>query len=201
MLPQERRLLEARAALEVATRDVRAEHRDLARLESHLDDAPERARTALRFAIVWSAWRAGDPSAADRAERFTEENDRAGDLLALAWMLRGELALHANRPGEARRAFRFGMNRLGEPLYAFTLWRTAAAHLEEGDDVAARESLVALERAGCDVDAHELTRQLAYHAAANLRHDVVEDADGVLRPETCPTRETGDDTEGWAPPE
>lgn len=201
VLPEERRVLEAQAALEAATRDVRTEHRALARLERQLDDAPEHARTALRFAIVWSAWRAGDQSAAERAERFTEQNDRAGDLLALAWMLRGELALSANRPGEARRAFRFGMNRLGEPLYAFTLWRTATAHLEEGDDVAARESLVALERAGCDVDAHELTRQLAYHAAANLRHDVVEDADGVLRPETCPARSESSEDEAWAPEE
>ncbi|MCA9580765.1 MAG: hypothetical protein KC416_03165 [Myxococcales bacterium] len=194
---------DARERLRAVEETIREQRRALAELVRRLDDAPlsERLRAELEFALVWASWRADHASAGELAEHFTAEHPSAGDLLALAWMVRGEVAGAERLPEESLSAFRFGMNRLGEPIYAYSLWRSASVQRDAGDEAAARESLIGVEREGCARRAPELVRQLAWDAASTLGHEVRMDADGVLRPEVCPPLGPREQSEGWRPEE
>ncbi|MBX3271835.1 MAG: hypothetical protein KF729_16325, partial [Sandaracinaceae bacterium] len=193
----------ARERLRLAEETLREQRRELAALAQRLEGErlPPRLRAELELALVWASWRAGHPSAGELAEHFTAEHASAGDLLAIAWMIRGEVAAAEQLPEEALAAFRFGANRMGEPLYAYSLWRTAAVQRAAGNAAAARESLIAVEREACARGAPELVRRLAYDAASALGHGVRADADGVLRPEVCPPMGAAADRAGWRPEE
>ena len=193
-----------RRRLREAEEDLRAQRRGLAELARRVagDELPEDLLAEVEFGLVWASWRTGHTSAGELAEHFTAEHPRSGDLLALAWMIRGEVAQQQQLPRESLQAFRFGMNRLGEPLYAYALWRSASVQRQSGNDVAARESLLSVEREACGREAPELVRQLAYEAAHDLGHDVRVDPDGVIRPDTCPLlAEIEEEPEGWQPEE
>ncbi|MCB9597467.1 MAG: hypothetical protein H6719_32395 [Sandaracinaceae bacterium] len=150
---------------------------------------------------MWASWRAGHAATGELAEHFTAEHPSAGDLLALAWMIRGEVAGAEQLPEESLAAYRFGMNRLGEPIYAYSLWRSASVQRESGDEAGARESLIGVEREGCSRDAPALVRQLSYDAATTLGHEVRVDSDGVMRPDVCPPLTSRSSEEAWRPEE
>ncbi|MFK7992359.1 MAG: hypothetical protein AB8I08_40435 [Sandaracinaceae bacterium] len=181
-------------ALAALDRQIARGRASLERLAGELPaDAPARAQA--EFAVVWVAWRTEADDAARCAERFVEAHPGATDLVALAWMLRAELTYEAEA---SLSALRFGANRLGEPVYAYSLWRAATIQRESGDAAAARESLLAVERAACESNAPRIVRDLGYAAAEALEHGVRRDEDGILRPDTCPT---DDRPEGWHPEE
>ncbi|MGE0786324.1 MAG: hypothetical protein AB7S26_11595 [Sandaracinaceae bacterium] len=194
------RSIEARRELASAHRALGAEHRALVQLARRFADADlsDALRAELEFSQLWAAWRARHPSALALSERFTTRFASAGDLVAVAWMIRGELAYGERLTDESLTAFRFGMNRIGEPIYAYALWRTAAVQRERGEELEARESLLAVEREACDRDAVEVVRLIAFDAAAELGHGVREDERGVLLPAVCPERR---EDEGWHPRE
>ena len=85
----------------------------------------------MAFLEVWLDFETEGRNAASRAERFTTRHDQSGDLLVLVWMIRGELALRAEDWEGARAGFRFVLGQLGHPLYAYALYRTAFARIED----------------------------------------------------------------------
>ncbi len=195
---------EARVRLRLAESTIEEEQRELDQLvRRSRRGVSDEVKQRVEFAWLWGAWRTGHERAAELAEAFTEAHPSAGDLLALAWMIRGEIAAAQRRTDESLAAFRFGMNRIGEPIYAFSLWRSAAVQRAAGDDAGARESLLGAEHEACAGEAPELVRRIAFAAASALDHDVRIDPDGVTRPESCPVPDAREEEEetGWRPEE
>lgn len=193
---------DARQQLLFAETTVREEYDALTRLGRRFQrGASEDLSARIEFAILWVAWRTEQSDAGELGEAFTEAHPGAGDLLALAWMIRGEVAAAERRPQPSLAAFRFGMNRLGEPIYAYSLWRSAAVQEAAGDSAGARESLLGVEQEGCSAEAPELSRRLAHAAASALGHDVRLDPDGITRPEPCAVPGEREESTGWRPEE
>ncbi len=155
----------------------------------------------MDFLLLWMDWERGAANVATRAERFTRRHDDAGDLLRLAWMMRGELALEAHEWQAARDAFRFVLGSLGHPLYAYALYRTAYAWHAEGDEEQARRALEDAAALGCAADASAPTSRIALRAARQL--GVGQRTDGARAvPASCPEASATDvESEGWRPPE
>jgi len=194
------------AADEAEGREARRHRR---RAERLADAAARGSRDAslraeLDFAKLWMAWRAGARAAARRGERFTNRHRRSGDLLTLAWMVRGEVAFADERYEDAIAAYRFGLGRLGHPLYAFSLLRTAHAHRRLGRAQEAAQALEEVERLGCGRDVAPATVRVAAAAASEQGSGLRLDTDGVTRPARCPSPEelaSEQADEGWRPAE
>lgn len=154
----------------------------------------------MAFLELWLDFTTEGRNATSRAERFTARHERSGELLVLAWMIRGELALRESDWEGARSAFRFVMGQLGHPLYGYALYRTAFAWHSAGDEDQARQALEEAAALGCDASASEPATRMALLSAHQLGLGVRAEG-GREVPETCPTHEATDAEEGWRPPE
>lgn len=193
------------AAADAEDREARRHRR---RAERIADAAARGSRdrglaAELDFAKLWMAWQSGSRAAERRAERFTIRHRQAGDLLTLAWMLRGEIALADERYDDAVEAYRFALGQLGHPLYAFALLRTAHAQRRRGNADQADQALAEVEQLGCAPDASPAVVRLAAAAASERGSGIRLDTDGVTRPAACPTPDESADEEdeGWRPAE
>lgn len=180
-------------------------HRDDA--ERFGDSAAEGTRddtleAEMDFLELWVLYESGGRNAAARAERFTNRHESAGEMLLVAWMIRGELALTAEAWGDARDAFRFALGRLGHPLYAYALYRTAFAWHHEGDDAEARQALEEVAALGCTGD-DAPTLRMALLSADQLEVGTRRGASGTSRPASCPEGSGSEEERGagWRPPE
>ncbi|MEZ4337261.1 MAG: hypothetical protein R3B82_11600 [Sandaracinaceae bacterium] len=157
----------------------------------------------LDFVRLWMSWRAGSGARAGRlAERFATRHRAAGILTAMAYMVRGEVAFADEDWDEAVARYRFALGQLGTPLYAYALYRTAHVHGRRGEREQGLSTLREVEQLGCDGSAARTTVRVAAAAATELSTGLRQDADGVVRPASCPVT-TGDEPEdtGWHPAE
>ncbi|HJL15868.1 MAG TPA: hypothetical protein RMH99_09440 [Sandaracinaceae bacterium LLY-WYZ-13_1] len=186
------------------------EARRLRRRAERLADAAVRGsrdaslRAEIAFAKLWLAWRAGSRLAERRAERFTTRHRESGDLLTLAWMIRGEIAFTDERYEDAVEAYRFALGNLGHPLYAFALFRTAHAHRRLGHEERATQAFDEVEQLGCGREVPRATLRIATAAASERGSGLRIDTDGVTRPARCPSPEelaVEPADEGWRPAE
>ncbi len=188
--------------------DEREARRLRRRAERMADAAVRGSRDAqlnadIAFLKLWMSWRAGAGNAATRAERFTDRHRESGDLLLIAWMIRGELAIEAERWDDSLAAFRFALGSLEHPLYAYALYRSAHSYraLERADD--ATQALSEVEQLGCAPGASPLVVRLATAAASERGSGLRQDTDGVIRPASCPSPEerAREPERGWRPEE
>lgn len=155
----------------------------------------------MDFLALFRLFESGARNAAARAERYTSRHETAGELLLVAWMIRGELALAAEDWQGARAAFRFALGSLGHPLYGYALYRTAFAWRGAGDDVEARQALEETAALGCTGD-EPATLRVALLAASALDVGARADRGGTRRPASCPEGSgEREDEAGWRPPE
>ena len=192
-----------------------AEERDARRNRRQAQKSAERASKRSRddwlqaemdFVALWAAWRAGARNADRKAERFTSRRLSSGDLLLLAWAIRGEIALEAERWEDARTAFRYLLGQIEHPLYAYALFREGEAlrGLDRRDE--AREAFEQARDMGCNPDAPPSVLRIAALASRQAGTPVHLDANRDPRPSSCappPSAEgevAGDDEE-WAPAE
>lgn len=196
-----RDLARAHAAL-ARSSDGREAHRQRERADRFAEQAGARdahIEAEMDFLALWMDWESDARNVAARAERFTRRHDDAGALLALVWMIRGELALQAGEWQPARDAFRFVLGSLGHPLYGYALYRTALAWHSEGDEAQTRQALEEAAALGCPDDASAPTSRIALLAARQL--GVEERAEGGRSvPASCP-ESSAPEAEGWRPPE
>jgi tetratricopeptide (TPR) repeat protein len=155
----------------------------------------------MDFVKLWLSWRANAANAASRAERFTDRHTRAGELLMLAWMIRGEIAFAADRFDDAIAAFRFALGQLEHPLYTYALLRTAHAYERLGRSEDAAQALLEVEQLGCARGASPFRVRLAAAAASERRSGVQRDDDGVMRPASCESEEESGSDGQWRPAE
>ena len=195
--------------LEAGTSDDRAQRRHRSSAERFAEAAANGSRDAellaqSDFVPLWLAYRAGDRSAAGRAERFTTRRAQSGELALLGWVVRGEIAFAAEEWDAAAAAYRYVLGQLGHPLYAYSLYRTAQSHEGAGRAEDARTTLAEVALLGCPAEADEPTRRVALQAARDLGTEVRRGADGVERPASCPEPSSGgESTESgeWRPAE
>lgn len=212
----ERKTLQRELALAyLALAEAETEPRKARRAWRQTQQAAERAavrvrddwvRAELDFVQLWAAWRSGARNAARKAERFTSRHLRGGDLLLMAWAIRGEIALEAEAWDEARTSFRYLLGHIDHPLYAYALFREGEAlrGLERSEEAA-----LAFEQArdmGCDRAAPPAVLRIAALASRQARTDVHLDASGDPRPDSCappPVEGEGEAPadEGWTPEE
>jgi hypothetical protein len=191
-----------------------AEGREARRLRRRAEELAEAAVRGSRdetllaemaFVRLWMSWRAGAPSAAQRAERFTDRYAGAGDLTTLAWMIRGELAFAGEDYDDAVTAYRFALGHLEHPLYGFALLRTAHSYARLDRAADATQALSEVEQLGCAREASDFSMQLASAAASERGTPMRRDTAGVLRPAVCEEEGTAaggqDEEEGWRPAE
>ena len=145
-------------------------------------------KTEMAFVEVWSAWRAGRPNASGIAERFIRRHPRGGDLVYLAWIIRGEAELEREHYSDAADAFRFVLGSLEHPLYAYALYRTAKAQEGEGRAEDARQALREVVLLGCSAEAAPETRRVAARAQAELSMPDVTSEDGTTQAQACAER-------------
>lgn len=188
----------------------RREARRLRRRAEQLADAAVRGSrdstflAEIAFAKLWLSWRAGASNAEQRATRFTERFRSAGDLLTLAWMIRGEIALDDERYDDAITAFRFALGQLEHPLYAYALWRTARAYRLLRRSEEATQALTEVEQLACARSPSPFVVRVATAAASERGSGLRRDPDGVTRPAACPSpaeRAADGESEGWRPEE
>lgn len=165
-----RDLARAHAALARASEGREARrHREAA--EGFAEQAgarDERVALEMEFLLLWTAWANEVRGVAARAARFTRSHEDGGELLALVWMMRGELALEAGEWEEARSAFRFILGSLGHPLYAYALFRTGFAWHFSEDEPQSRQALEEAAALGCASTAPPTTSEIAVRAARLL---------------------------------
>ncbi|MCZ7679574.1 MAG: hypothetical protein M5U28_12755 [Sandaracinaceae bacterium] len=192
------------AAEEADEREARRLRR---RAEQLADAAVRGSRDAgliaeIDFARLWMSWRSGAANAEPRATRFTERHRSARELVPLAWMIRGELALVGERFDDAVAAFRFALGDLEHPLYAYALWRTAASYRRLGRADDATQALAEVEQLGCASGASAFVVRVATAAASERGSGLRQDTDGVTRPASCAAPESGEsESTGWRPAE
>ena len=137
------------------------------------------------FVEVWSAWQADRPGAGNVAERFTRRHRTSGDLLMLAWIIRGEVAFEDEEWDEASEAFRYLLGSLDHPLYGYALYRTAKIHEARGNTEEHRQALREVVQLGCRDDALPENERVARHAQQDLGMPNVTLEDGTTLPEIC----------------
>lgn len=145
-------------------------------------------KTEMAFVEVWSAWRAGRPNAPGIAERFIRRHARGGDLVYLAWIIRGEAELEREHWTEAADAYRFVLGSVEHPLYAYALYRTAKAQEGEGRAEDAQQALREVVMLGCSAEAAPETRRVAARAQADLSMPDVTAEDGTTSAQVCAER-------------
>ena len=126
--------------------DERAARRQRRTAERAAAEVARRSRdpwvvTAMDLVSVMAEWRDGAAGAPRSAERFTTRHFDGGELLIVGWLVRGEIALAAERYEDAATAFRFLLGQLDHPLYVFALWRTARCYQGLGRTADARQAL------------------------------------------------------------
>jgi hypothetical protein len=179
----------------------------------HLREATEMARSAstssrdetlvaeMDFLQLWAAWRAGQAAASGRAERFVTRHETSRDLVLMSWIIRGEVAFADEHWDDAIEAYRAVLGRLGHPLYAFALYRTARADFQAGRTDESRQALEEVRDLGCPSDASAPTLHVALAATHALAGRTRVAADGSARPESCPLEAaTSHATEDERPP-
>jgi len=142
---------------------------------------------------LWGSWRSGAGVADGRAQRFIAQHDDARDLALLAWLVRGEIAFARQRWDDALEAFRATLGRLGHPLYAYGLYRSALVWRALGRDDDTRQALAEVRDLGCGGDAAPGTVRVAVEAARALGEGVSQ-VDGRQRPEHCASGEATQST-------
>jgi hypothetical protein len=164
----------------------------------HLREASESARTAAQssrdetlnaemdFLQLWSAWRAGQAAATGRAQRFVSRHESSRDLVLMAWIIRGEVAFADEEWDDAIEAYRAVLGRLGHPLYAFALYRTARAQFQDGHVEESHQALEEVRDLGCPSDASAPTIHVALAATHALSGATRTGPDGRERPASCP---------------
>lgn len=193
-----------------AETDERAQRRLWRKTQQAAERAAVRVRDAwvraeLAFVQLWSSWRVGARNALRKSERFTSRHLAGGDLLLMAWAIRGELALAAEAWEEARTSFRYLLGHIEHPLYAYALYRDGEAlrGLDRRDEAIANFEQV--RDMGCDPDAPRAVLRIAALASRQARTDVHLDGSGDPRPDSCappPVEGEGEgESEGWTPEE
>lgn len=140
----------------------------------------------LDFLALWAAWRAGQRNADGRAQRFIDHHATSPDLVLIAWIIRGEIAFADHHWDDAAEGFRAVLGRLGHPLYAFALYRSAAVWREQQRDDDARQALIEVRDLGCASSASPATVHIALAATHALGETTAADASGRERPASCP---------------
>jgi hypothetical protein len=192
------------AAEDAHGRDARRIRR---RTEELVDTALRRNRdqtvaAEMAFVRLWLSWRAGLRNAQTRAQNFTERFQSAGNLLMLAWMIRGEIAFDDEHYDDAITAFRFALGQLEHPLYGYALLRTAHAYQRMHRTEDANQAFSEVERLGCGRRVPPLVLRLSVIAANNHGTGVRTDPDDVTRPASCPVPNAQqEEEEGWHPEE
>lgn len=143
-------------------------------------------KTEMAFVEVWSAWRAGRPNASGVAERFVRRHAASGgDLVYLAWIIKGEAAFEREDWEDAADAYRFVLGSLEHPLYAYALYRTAKAQEHQGRAEDAQQALREVVMLGCSAEAAPETRRVAAQAQSDLAMPDVTEEDGTTRAQIC----------------
>ncbi len=168
-------------------REQRAHFREMNELTTTDTRVRDEALAAdLDFLGVWAAWRAGQRNAEGRASRFIAHHEASRDLVLLAWLVRGEIAFEAERWDDALEDFRAVLGRLGHPLYAFALYRSARVWHEQGRDEDSQQALREVRDLGCATDANAPTLHIALAATHALAETTAPDRSGRERPASCP---------------
>jgi hypothetical protein len=144
----------------------------------------------IDFLALWGAWRSGHRSADQRAQRFVTHHEASHDLVLMAWIIRGEVAFADHRWDDALESFRAVLGRLGHPLYAFALYRSARCWLEQGRTDDSRQALNEVRDLACSTSASAPTIHIALAATTALGEQTVTDATGHERPASCATHTT-----------
>jgi len=140
----------------------------------------------LDFLALWAAWRAGQRNADGRAQRFIDHHATSPDLVLIAWIIRGEIAFADERWDDSLESFRAVLGRLGHPLYAFALYRSARAWHEDGREDESRQALGEVRDLGCGTDPSPATMHIALAATHALGETSATDPSGRERPASCP---------------
>lgn len=131
--------------------------------------APPRLAAQMDIVDLWVLTRGGDRAARRAAERYPGHHAAERDMLAIAWLVRGELELGAGRFEEAARAYRFVVGEMDHPLYAVALYRTAQCYRGLGRDDDAAQALREVAALGRQPGASAPVRRVATAARSELR--------------------------------
>lgn len=174
------------AAEETTGRERRAHFRAVQELTGGARVRDASLAAELDLIGLWGAWRSGARTADGRAQRFADQHEEARDLVLLAWLVRGEIAFARERWDDALAAFRAPLGRLGHPLYAYALYRSAHVMRAQGREDDMRQALAEVRDLGCARDASASTIRVSLEATRALGEAVrrVDDRD---RPERCAT--------------
>ncbi len=154
----ERRTLRLHLALALADEMAAAEPRDRRRMRREHDRilrALGRVRaddfaSDVAFVEMWSAWRNGRANADRLAERYTTRHrESGGELIYVAWLIRGEIDAEADEWEDAADDYRYLLGALDHPLYPFALLRTAHSQRERGQGEEARATLTEVVALSC----------------------------------------------------
>ena len=184
-----------RAHLFAAQTAEAREQRDHYRAIQDLSSSTTRVRDEqlaadIDFLGLWGAWRSGHRSDDQRAQRFVAHHESSRDLVLMAWIIRGEVAFADHRWDDSLESFRAVLGRLGHPLYAFALYRSARVWLEQGRTDESRQALNEVRDLACASDANPPTVHIALAATHALGEPTLTDPSGRERPTSCATHTT-----------
>lgn len=140
----------------------------------------------MAFVDLFATYRSGQKGAGRLAARYVERHLEPKELLFVAWIVRGEIALAEGKFDEALASYRFLLVHLDHPLYALALYRSAHAYRGANRANDARQALEEVRQLACAPDASKWTIDLGLVAARELGTALNEREDGSLRPSTCP---------------
>jgi hypothetical protein len=146
----------------------------------------EQLASDLDFLALWASWRGGMRNADARAQRFVDRHATSPDLVLIAWIIRGEIAFEAHAWDDALECYRAVLGRLGHPLYAFALYRSARVWHEQGREDDAQQALREVRDLGCGTDVSPATLHIANASAHALGEQTAPDTSGRERPASCP---------------
>lgn len=178
----ERRTLQLQRAVALSdamqgaeARDARRMRRDIDRIFRPLRRVRADAEAArIAFVELWVAWRTGRSNAPRLAERYTTRHREAGgDLVYVAWLIKGEIDAEADEWDDARRSYRFLLGSLAHPLYGFALLRTGHAQREAGEADEARRTLEEVVALSCQ-ELTDAAQQVVRVAAAEIDARLIE---------------------------
>lgn len=139
-----------------------------AREVSRARGTPPRLAAQMDLVDLWVLTRAQDRAARRLADRYPDRHAAERELLGVAWLVRGELELAAERFEEAARAYRFVVAELDHPLYAVALYRTAQCYRQLGRAADADQALREVAALGRATGATAQVRRVAAAAREAL---------------------------------